>query len=100
MKLTLKERITTISILPKEGSYATMTLKQDLFEKIKLKQEEIKDLNVKENDGALSWDGKKDKEKDYEISELETNLIKDELKKLDEAKKLNDDTINIYKKFN
>lgn len=101
MKLTLKERLGILNILPKQGDFVTMTAKADLVDKIKVTQEEIKELHIETiPEGGLKWDGKKDLAKEFEITDLETKIVKDELKRLDDAKQISDEILLIYKKFN
>lgn len=101
MRLTLKERLVIMTILPKEGNYVKMTIKSDIISKIKISQEDITSLDVVEKEnGSIQWDGTKDTEKEFDLTELEEKMIKDELKKLDDAEKLNDETLVIFKKFN
>lgn len=78
-----------------------MTIKSDIISKIKISQEDITSLDVVEKEnGSIQWDGTKDTEKEFDLTELEEKMIKDELKKLDDAEKLNDETLVIFKKFN
>lgn len=101
MQLTLRDRLIILNILPTEGNFITMTAKHDLIEKIKVTQDEIVSLKIESTpEGGIKWDGTKDEEKEFEITELELKLVKEKLKKLDEEGKLNDDILIIYKKIN
>lgn len=99
MKLNLKERLVIDGILPVEGNFITMVIKTDIANKLKTTQEEVKELEVEFNNGLIKWNISKDVEKEFDLTELESNLIKDSLKKLDDNGKLNDDTFLIYKKI-
>lgn len=99
MKLSVRERIILSNILPKEGSFVTLTIKNDLLSKTNITQEEIKELDMKFDDNGIVWNIQKEKEKDFEFTELEERLIKTELKELDKRDALNEDTFNLYKLF-
>src|ERR1035437_5068235 len=99
MTLSLKERLVIPNILPTEGNFTTLVIKNDLLDKLKVTQEEIKDLEIKSEGNNIYWDSSKETEKDFDITDLELGLIKDSLNKLDETGKLNDDTFLIFKKL-
>lgn len=99
MKFSVKDRIVLPPILPSEGSYTDMVIRRDLIEKLTLSQKEIEEFEVKVDGGQITWDEKKAKEKDVELTELELGLLRKSLKKLDDDKKLTDDFIDLYKKI-
>lgn len=100
MKLALKERITINSILPQEGDFSTMTIKQDIIGKTSITQEEIKKFEVVSDEVGTRWNSEKDKGKEIAFTDLETKLIKESLEKLDKESKLTDESFSVYKKFN
>jgi len=97
--MKIKDRIVILNILPQQGNFTTLTVKHDLVEKIKITQEEIKDLEMGEESGMIKWNVDKDIDKEFDLTDLEKKLIKDTLKELDEKKQLNDDTFNLLKLF-
>jgi hypothetical protein len=99
MKLTIKDRLLIGNILPSKGDLVTLTIKHDLSEKIKITQEEIVEVELTTNEQGLSWNTEKEVEREFELTELEKKLVVDELKKLDEAKELTDDTVKLYRLF-
>jgi hypothetical protein len=99
MKLSIKQRLILINLLPKKGDFVLLTVKQDLYDKIKISQEDIKLAEIKSTEKGLSWNTEKDFEIEIEISELEHEMVKTILKKLDEEKELTDDTVDLYKLF-
>jgi len=100
MKLSIKERIILLNCLPSRGDFTTMTIKKDIVDKIKITQEEVKRLKIKDSNGVLTWDFTKEKENEVKLTKLEIKVIKDELNKLDDKKELTDDTYNLFKIFN
>jgi hypothetical protein len=99
MKLNLKDRLVISGIMPSEGNFTTMVIKSDLLKKLQPTQDEIKELEIEQHDDMMKWNISKDLEKDFDLTELESNLINDTLKKLDDNGKLNDDTFTLYKKI-
>jgi hypothetical protein len=95
-----------MGILPKEGSFTTLKIVQDLRMHLALSEDEHKALSIEEvpqADGRtfIRWDmdaaAKADKE--VPLGEKATDLIVEELKKLNEKDKLDESTFEIYDKF-
>jgi len=99
MKLFLKERLGILQILPEKGDFAQMTIKADLAKKLSAKQEEFKDLDIRNENGVTMWNPEKDKGKEIELTELEEKMIKDALKEMDSKKELTVETAELFKKF-
>ena len=101
MELNILERITALSILPKEGSYATLKVLRDLQMALSLKEEEYKEFGVKEDKetGQVTWNVKGQEQREIEIGEKASDLIKDALKKLNDEKKLTAQHMSLYEKF-
>lgn len=99
MKLKASDRIVILSILPTRGNFTTMTLRAELISKIKITQEEIRELEITENDGVIKWNESKDEAKEFELTELELKIIKDTLTDLDNRSQLTEETYNLLKLF-
>jgi len=104
MKLTVPERFILLGILPPEGNFVTLRVVRDLYKNLSFKEEEIKDYKIKIGmDNGVStanWDQKKGSvEKEIEIGEMATQIIVDQLKKLDTEKKLKPTMFTVYEKF-
>jgi hypothetical protein len=97
MKLNVLERITLLQILPTEGSYITFKILSDLKGRLAFNEKEIKEFEVKEKDGRITW--KKSDEKDIEIGEKAEEIIKGALKKVDESGKVNEQNITLFEKW-
>lgn len=88
-------------MLPKENDFAGLVIKSDLVNKIKITQDEIKEFEIKNlRDGVISWNEKKEKDLEVELTDLETQMVKDILTEMDKEKKLTDEHVELYKKFN
>lgn len=100
MKLDLAERLHFGVLLPDKGDYISLTLKQDILAKLKITQAEIKEWNLKTEDGqTYSWDPEADTIKEFEFTQAELAMIKDKLKSLNDSKSLDAVTYAFYGKF-
>ncbi len=99
MKLNLGERITTLSILPKESSFATLKIARDLQGVLAPSEEEIKEFEVSQEGQQIKWNAKGVEEKEIEIGEKATDLVVEALKELDTQKKLTARHLTLWAKF-
>jgi len=99
MKLNVLERLMLLNMLPKEGSITVLKLLRVLKEELSFSEEENKALVFKQEDEQLMWNSEGDVVKDIKIGEIMTELIKKELKKLNDEEKLTDAHIDLYEKF-
>jgi hypothetical protein len=99
VELGIRERLTICRILPKEGNFVTLKLIRDLLNKVGLKAEEYTEFGIKEEGGMVMWNENANVPKPFEFAEAERELIKRQLKQLDESNKLDNETIAIYEKF-
>lgn len=107
MNLTVKERATLFSILPREGNFKTLKTVRKLRESLALTEDENKKWGVKfEPDGRMTWNTINPETKepipqeaDIEIGEVANEVIIEMLKKLDESKTLQEDMFSLYEKF-
>jgi len=98
MKLNLLERILVLNILPAKGSFTDLIIKEDVAKKVAVTQDEIKELEIKSDDKGLHWK-QTDKVWDIDFKDLEKDLIKKQLKELDEKKELTGDHLTLYRLF-
>jgi hypothetical protein len=97
MKLNVLDRITLMGILPAEGNYMTFKILAELKLKLAFSENELKEFKIEEKDGRIFWQKSEDKE--VEIGEKAKEIIKESLKKLDEAGKINEHNVSLYEKF-
>ena len=97
MKLSLAERFAIQKSLPKEGSFTTLKILNSLRMSLAPSEEEIKEYNIREEDGRIYWTELEEKE--IEIGEKATDLIVEALKTLDKSNKLTNEHFTIYEKF-
>jgi hypothetical protein len=106
MELTVFERANLLGILPREGNFLTLKKLRLLKEKLALTDEEQKKWQPKiSEEGKMFWRISDDKgnpipqEAEIEIGELETEIIRETLKRLNEHNKLKEDHLSLYEKF-
>lgn len=102
MKLSVKERLTLLALLPKEGDFRTLKYLRKYKEALALSDKEQKDLEIKQaENGMVTWNGEKAAKMDKEIVAKKpiVQVIKDTLEKLDKEKKLTEDTMDLFAKF-
>lgn len=102
MKLTVKERVMTLGLLPRETNFATLRIVRELEGELSFSEKEIDGYEIKVNDGSITWSAEKEQklgEKDVKIGATGLEIIRKELKKLDEADKLTKDHFALCEKF-
>ena len=104
MKLTVSERFVLLGVLPPEGSFATLRVIRELQKNLSFSEKEFKDYSIKigydNGKSTANWDvAKGNISKEIPIGEMATKIIVDQLKKLDNEKKLKPIMMTIYEKF-
>ena len=100
MKFRLLERALLLNLLPKQGTFETLIIAEDIKKKINFTQEEIKDFKLETKPTGISWSPEaSDVSFPYEFTVAESNLIKTELQTLSTSKQLSSQHIDLYKLF-
>jgi hypothetical protein len=99
MKLNLLERLVIQKILPKEGDFVTLKVLNSLKLTLAPSEEELKEFELKNQDGMITWNSKGSEEREISIGEKATDIIVNALKDLDKNKKLTQEHYTIYEKF-
>jgi hypothetical protein len=97
MKLNVLDRVMLLGILPTEGNYLTFKILTNLKVELSFSEADHKAFNLREEAGKILWDKSEDKE--IEIGDKAKEIIKESLKKLDEAGKVNEHNVSLYEKF-
>lgn len=118
LKLTVHERLVLGMILPQQSNFTTLKVVTKIKDMLGFSEEEHKLLQFKyegeeyiEEDsikntfkkkivppGGIHWEDTVP-EKEFDIGEKATDIIKDALKELDENKKLGSQHMSLYEKF-
>ena len=98
--LTIADRLSLSTVLPKRGSYEDMIVREDIRNKVKFTQKELKKYEIKQfpESGMLEWKETVDNF-DYEFTELEEALIIKSLTELSKKNELGVEHVGLYKKF-
>ncbi len=99
MKLTLLERLTLQKVLPKESNFTTLKVLNALKLALAPSEEEFKEFGIEVGEGKATWNEKGLEEREVEIGEKATDIIKESLIELDKNKRLSVDHISLYEKF-
>jgi len=101
IEMNVKERLTVLGLLPKEGNFLTLRLIRDLATKLGLSADEHKEFAIKVNteSNSVNWNAKGNEPKGINFKIKEIELINKALIKLDKEEKLTEVHYSIYKKF-
>jgi len=101
MELTVFERLILLNILPREGNITTIKIIRQLRDELSFTEEEHAALQFKsEEDGRVLWRKEADKPKNVNIGVKAHGVIADRLKELDKQKKLTEQHLSVWDKFN
>ena len=89
MKLTVKDRLMILGMLPQEGTLAEMVDIYDLARELKLSDEEKDNVKYVENGQSIKWDAEKDPMKDINFSKDQKAIFMKVVDRLDAEKKIN-----------
>jgi len=99
VKLNVLERLSLLQILPAESDFATLKIVRDLQNKVGLNEEEFKEYGIELENGSYKWNEKGRNEKDFELGDKSVEIIKAQLKEIDEQKKVTGRIMTLYDKF-
>ena len=102
-RYTVKERLTLLGILPKEGNAVSMRVLREFAEALSLPKEEWPTVGLTQdpdNPGNLTWDVAKDGDgKEIDTCATMREIIVTTLRELDDKKKLTMDLLPLYERF-
>ena len=102
MKLNVGERLTLVQILSAiKTDILTWAIIETVNLSLGLKDKEWKEFGIKQVEGQVAWNEKGTQGKEIEIGEKITEIIVEELKRLNDAKppQLEQRHISLYRKF-
>ena len=103
MILTVAERLTLIGLLPGESNYPGVKEIFRLRQLLSLTDEESKEIDVQQGElpGTIMWDQEKalGLNADIAMGEWITEVIRGELRDLNEEYQLKPETMGLYEKF-
>ena len=102
MLLTITERLTLATVLPREGDIIQVFLMNELRDGIKLTVDEIEKYKIKPEGGQIRFEDDADiatNRTDISISPRQLAIVEESLRKLNDEKKLTAGHIGIYELF-
>ena len=100
MKLSVLERAIALGIVQKStGDLATMKVAKDLLDELGFSEKEVKDLDMKTENGETSWLPGVTFDKEIAMGDVAKSIIVDHLKQLRKNKKLMVDHVGLCEKF-
>ena len=100
-KFKLHDRLIFLSLLPREDNFTTLRIVRKVSKDIGISDDEYKAYKIKNlEDGRIEFDPvTSQEEKEFEIGEIATQLVKTALEKLDKDKKLTQEHFPLYEKI-
>ena len=99
MKLNVMERVTLLGILPKESNFATLRIVSELQKVLGLSEEDHKNFGITQEGNNINWNDKGKEEIEIKIGEKATDIIREELERLNKEKKITLQLYSVFKKF-
>jgi len=98
--MKLADRIVLLNNLPDKGSSVSLAIRMDIFDKVKLTQDEIKKFKMEETKAGITF-SKEAAAKDFDIdfTKAETDYVAKHLKELDKTEQLTGQTYALFKLF-
>ena len=98
MEFNVEERLTTLNLLPQEGTLLTMKVVHDLRQALAFSEEDLAFLNFRQEDERLMWDNGVGP-KEVKVGVKASAIIHDKLAELDKSEKLRASHLALCEKF-
>lgn len=95
--LDIKDRLNMLGLLPKESDRIEQIIIKNILNKVEINQEEMKEINLKKEGNQWKWDSVKGKE--IVFTEIEFDVIKKSIDKLDKDKKITQENLPLCVKI-
>lgn len=103
MKLTIFDRILISQLYPQKGNLIQLTLVEDIIKKVRIGQEEIKEIELKQipSDKGISYKWNRDKAKvlDVDFTKAEIDLLRNQVEELDDKGEITQDLLLVCRKI-
>lgn len=98
MKLSIKNRLRLLAILPAQGNLLTLKIVRKLREELSFSEQEHKDFEIKIVDGSIKWKkGVEDKE--IELGDKAKEIVEKRLRELNDKEELTVPDIDLWEIF-
>jgi len=100
MKLSVLERVVSLSMLPQKGSFTNIKLLRVVREDLSFDETENSKLKFVQGEASLTWNLTADvQDKDITFGEVVSQMLIKELKKLDEEEAVEEQHFSLYEKL-
>jgi len=98
-RLSVKNRLMLLGILPPEGDLTTIRIVRELREGLSFSEAEHRDLQMEQEDNQVRWAEGAVPDKVFDIGPKATEIIRAAIKKLDDEEKLVVDHLELVDLF-
>ena len=99
LKLTMQDRLLFGSLYPQQSNILEQTIIRDIDKKVGIKQEEIKKYKIVQKESVFTWDKDTPKEFEIEFSQVEIDLLKKQVKRLDKKNEISQSNLGLCLKI-
>jgi len=99
MKLTIKDRIVLLTLLPRQGGLIELQTIKGLIQVLEFTSQEIEEYQLRDTDNGVLWNKDKEKEKEITFTDAQINLIKKSINEADKNKTLTLEMLETIEKF-
>ena len=99
MKVSVLERLLIQNLLPEKGSFTNLKLMRVARESLSFDEAENKALKFVQDGEQLRWEDNAVGDKEIKLGEVVTEMIKKELKALNDKEELKPAQFTLYEKF-
>lgn len=99
MKLTIKDRIVLLTLLPRHGGLIELQTIKGLIQVLEFTSQEIEEYQLRDTDNGVLWNKDKEKEKEITFTDAQINLIKKSINEADKNRTLTLEMLETIEKF-
>jgi len=98
-KLTIKDRLILLSILPAKGSLIVMMHVKNLIDKLSFDDKELEEYKIRQENSFVTWDNDEEYYKEVQFNSEEIEILKKQIKQKDEAQEILFEMIETFNKI-
>jgi len=98
-KLTIKDRLILLSILPAKGSLIEMMHVKNLIDKLSFDDKELEEYKIRQENSFVTWDNDEEYYKEVQFNSEEIEILKKQIKQKDEAQEILFEMIETFNKI-
>lgn len=99
VKLNVGDRFILSGILPEKGNFETLSIIEKLKSIVYPSEEELKELDIRQEEDKITWNKKGIADKEFEITDSQHSFLLNLFSKLSEKEELVYNQYLVYKKL-